>query len=184
MFAKLLAPFALATLFVGLAGPAQASEIIAKYTIDAGADAQHPALADLALDADGRLSVQKTAYDLSQGEPLATSEQTVTTELDPVTLQTVLRQVTMLSGTEVETTHATVLCMMLPAFGQGRHVLQVRSGYDWETKGFTGDLVTIDNNAGCWQSLHIQPKDDADRTTAKVLEGELQVIALTALSHG
>ena len=186
MLAKLFAPVALASLFTTFAAPVQAAEVIAKYTIDAGSDFHHAALADVTLESDGHLTAVKTAYDLTQGrtQPLVTSEQTAITQLDATTLATVLRQVQMLSAAEVQTTRYGALCMMMPPFGADRHILQVRRGYDWQTKGFAGDLVTVDNNAGCWQALHVQPKAESDRTVAKVLEGQLQVLALTALSHG
>jgi hypothetical protein len=152
------------------------AKTIATFTLAIGGqDPAHVATADVSVQETGDLVISTQNYVDNGWAPASPIVKT----LAPNTFQTLKTKIEALSIAEISTVHSDVVCEMMPLYNSGR-ILSVRRGFDWQSQAFTGDLAVVDNNAGCWELTHIQPKETYDQTTAKALESALEVLTLEA----
>lgn len=83
-----------------------------------------------------------------------------------------------LANIEINETHSTVVCMMMPK--PTLSDLSVPS-YDWEKGQFNRSMRKILSASGCWVSDRVTPKNDYDLDRAHILRGQLVILALATL---
>lgn len=154
---------------------------IATFSVNAGEENGQLVIADVALQQDGTLVIEKNLYsrpDLFSGT--LASKREIVSKVSDATLQMLKGKLVALASAEIQTTEQKYVCMMMPTFGASR-LLKVRSAYDWETQQLSGAFRLVDNNAGCWQKTHIAPKNEHDRATASAFEAALEVLTIEAV---
>jgi hypothetical protein len=185
---KLLGLAMLATQLVAasaVAAPAKKVQVLATYAIDlpVKADEEGHNYGILTLKSDRSLTVQKVHYDFGaigqSPETISVKKITVGKAVMDLILQ---RMLTSLSTAELKQTHQDVVCMMMPLAGPSR-ALKVRRDYDYETETFKGELVTVNDNTGCWSPFHTTLANEWEQTLADQLEITLNALALQLAAH-
>jgi hypothetical protein len=67
--------------------------------------------------------------------------------------------------------------MMMPMPAPNR-ALSIATGYDYNTRTFTGALRVIETNSGCWDFEHTSPKYEHDRNLAASVMGALEILSI------
>lgn len=87
-----------------------------------------------------------------------------------------MSNIARLSEVNVVETRYDVVCMMMAMPGPSR-ALSVATGYDYNSRKFSGDLRVIETNSGCWQHEHTSPKYEQERLLAATVMGALKILS-------
>jgi hypothetical protein len=109
-----------------------------------------------------------------------TVEKVEITVLGEKTFDALKNEIKKLSNAELKHTRADIVCMLMPTPLLSHDHLTVARGYHYE-QGFTGALELVDGPSGCWLANQTHPIEAYDLTAAKVLKGQLKVLALETL---
>ncbi len=91
------------------------------------------------------------------------------------------RDITRLSGADIERRTNQIVCMMMPGPTMSNNHLSVLRGYDYNTGTFAGVMELVDGPSGCWVSSATYPKNTYDRTAATSLKGLIKAITLDSI---
>jgi len=102
---------------------------------------------------------------------------TVTTVLKPLVAERLVSNIVRLSDADIVSTRSDVVCMMMLMPGPSR-ALSIATGYDYNTRKFSGDLRIVETNSGCWDFEHTSPKYEHDRILAATVMGALEILSI------
>lgn len=102
--------------------------------------------------------------------------------LNTFSYENLFSKIKTLSTAKIKTTHAQIVCAMMPGPTASNDHLTVRRDWNWEEQDLIGDMLLVSGPSGCWVSTSIKPETDWGKREASNLKNQLKILALDMLN--